>query len=340
MTDIRSIVLAGAVAALAAPAAAVPLDQYSSIYVFGDSLSDPGNLPSGAAPPSPPYADGGTPFVPGGAGVRFSDGDVWAEQVGVTGNFAFGGAQATPEDGGPPDLAEQIGLFDGYSALVGGAADGANDLAAIWLGANDLFAAIDAARGSVLLGGTVDAALAGVEAVANAAAAAVGDGIEALAARGFESFAVFNLPALEQTPLYNLFRPGDAEFAERGTDVFNAALQAEVDALTALDVTLIDVTGIFEDLVENPEAYGFVTSVLPCVIPATEGTPGSICEDSEDYVFFDAVHPTSGVHALVAEAFRDSVAPIPLPAGLPLLALGLGGLAFAGRRSARGRVAR
>ena len=332
MTDIRRMALAGIVATLAGPAAAVTLDQYSSIFVFGDSLSDPGNLPPSAAPPSPPYYSDGSGFLPGGSGVQFSDGPVWAERVGVTGNFAFGGAQATPEDGGPPDLAEQIGLFDAFRAVAGDVTGGANDLGVIWLGANDLFAAIGAAAGTVLGGGSLESALTGVQSVAVSAAATIGDGIEALSARGFESFAVFNLPALEATPLFTTVQPLAAPFAAFGTDVFNAALAAEVAALEDQDVTLIDIAAVFEELLADPGAFGISNVTDACFVPPSAGSPGSLCDDPSSYAFFDFVHPTSTVHAQVAEVFHGALAPVPVPAGLPLLALGLGGLALAGRR--------
>ena len=331
MNEIRKLALVGVLAALAGPAAAVTLDQYSSIYVFGDSLSDPGNLPAGAAPSSPPYYSDGSGFLPGGAGVQFSDAPVWAERVGVTGNFAFGGAQAAPEAGGPPDLAEQIALFDGYSVTVGGAAGGASDLAVIWLGANDLFGAIEAAV-PLALGGDLAGAIGVVTGAAASAAAAIGDGIEALAGRGFESFAVFNLPALEETPLFNLFQPGGALLAEAGTDAFNGALLAEIASLAAYDVTFIDIAAVFEDLLANPGAFGIENTTFPCVLPPSDGLAGSVCENPSAYAFFDAVHPTGTVHAAVADVFHQAVAPIPLPAGLPLLALGLGGLAIMRRR--------
>ena len=77
-------------ALMATPAQA---QKYDKIVVFGDSLSDNGNLALFGAAPPPPYSDG-----------RFSNGDVWVQQLGfgelnsfgnVNGStdFAFGGAE-------------------------------------------------------------------------------------------------------------------------------------------------------------------------------------------------------------------------------------------------------
>ena len=93
--------------AIAAPAYAAPIaDEYTSFFVLGDSLSDPGNLfaaTGGETPPSPPYFEG-----------RFSNGPVFteylAEGFAVSENFAFGGAQAVSDDDAIPDLPEQLGL--------------------------------------------------------------------------------------------------------------------------------------------------------------------------------------------------------------------------------------
>lgn len=97
-------------APVAKPAAASPLtERYTSLSVLGDGLSDPGNvfdLTDGERPASPPYFMG-----------RFSNGFVFADYLmqefdaaGLpTGNFAFGGTRAVPNDEGPgadviPDL--------------------------------------------------------------------------------------------------------------------------------------------------------------------------------------------------------------------------------------------
>ena len=104
---------------LTAVVVALPLfaqaGPYSNLYVFGDSLSDTGNLS---------FATGGA--VPGTAqpyfNGRFSDGPVWVEtmaaHLGLAGdaaplhlggkNFAFAGAR-TGVDPAPPGILAQIG---------------------------------------------------------------------------------------------------------------------------------------------------------------------------------------------------------------------------------------
>ena len=58
---------------------AAQAQSYDDIIVFGDSLSDNGNLALFAAQPPPPYFGG-----------RFSDGIVWVEQLGFGPLGGFG----------------------------------------------------------------------------------------------------------------------------------------------------------------------------------------------------------------------------------------------------------
>ena len=112
---LRSLTLAAAMA-MPIPALAIPLEDAGSFYVFGDSLSDDGNLFDLTGNPPPPYFEG-----------RFSNGPVWADTAagavaGPTANFAFGGARAEgPGPQGLPDLDAQIDLFAG---ATGGGAGG------------------------------------------------------------------------------------------------------------------------------------------------------------------------------------------------------------------------
>ncbi|OYV66503.1 MAG: hypothetical protein B7X09_03565, partial [Acidiphilium sp. 21-66-27] len=85
----------GAIAAAFTGLAPARAQAPGSLYVFGDSLSDNGNIPrlTGVPYPPPPYV-----------GYRFSNGPVWAEYLpGLTGlnfkpsnDYAVGGAFAGP----------------------------------------------------------------------------------------------------------------------------------------------------------------------------------------------------------------------------------------------------
>mgnify|MGYP001764880828 CR=1 FL=1 len=315
---------APALAALALSASLAPaatLGGHTSFFVFGDSLSDPGNLyaaTGGTVPASPPYWNG-----------RFSNGPTWAEDVAAdftakglaTGNFAFGKANAIPDADPIPDLPTQIGLFD---ATVPAAALGSSPLAAIWIGANDLFGALDAGLDT-----------AGVVATAIAAARAEAASIAALATRGITDFVVLNLADIGTTPWYTLIEPGKAASATAGAEAFNAELADQLALLrkTGLDVTAIDTHALFEELQADPAAFGLADATTPCLIPGVK-----LCstEEADKLAFFDLVHPTKQIHSRIAEIVENALEPaaVPLPASAPLLAGALGLLTLRRRRAA------
>ncbi|MBD2184924.1 SGNH/GDSL hydrolase family protein [Aerosakkonema funiforme] len=112
----------------------IPRQLFSQMFVFGDSLSDDGNLfalTGGAVPPSPPYFNG-----------RFSNGLVWVEDLAPTlalpvnpsTNFAVGGATSGTLNTGSsllPGLQQQIDNF----VVANRASADPNGLYVVWAGA-------------------------------------------------------------------------------------------------------------------------------------------------------------------------------------------------------------
>ncbi len=138
------------------------------------------------------------------------------------------------------------------------------------------------------------------------------------------------------------------------TGVFNAALSTELDALRAdASIYLIDQFTYFKDLLADPSRLGLLTGTLPCTLslrtdpapgdcivvgvnPAT-GEPIVVEEIADLFLFVDPVHPNRVVQADFAEfaageIARQSVSPVPLPAGMPLMLAGLAGFAVMARR--------
>ncbi|TNC69147.1 SGNH/GDSL hydrolase family protein [Rubellimicrobium roseum] len=294
---------------------------FTSFWTFGDSLSDPGNIfaaTGGQVPVSPPYAG------------RFSDGPVWAEYIAqdfaakglATGNFAYGLARAVTNDDGAeglpfqiPDLDQQIALFDAASA----GRLGDRPVAAIWIGANDLFAAIGTGSAQAVI------------ATATQAAQAVLGGVAQLAARGVDDVVLLNMAPLELTPAFNVFQTAAAPLAQLGAQTFNAVLAAGAES----DVAIVDIDAALRDLIANPAAYGLTDPVLPCFATVSPGQPMEpICtpEQLAGKAFIDTVHPTAKVHAAVADLAREEIAPVPLPPALAMTGTALLALLALGRR--------
>ncbi len=147
---------------LVTPAAAKLDPQFSRFIIFGDSISDTGNVFVATGNQSvPPYSGLDAQLVPPApytkGGHKFSNGKIWIEQLAkdlrlvksarpalqVTGaqNYAFGGSRAVGSPTGAPDLEDQINLF----LASGGAAHLEDALVVIAIGSNDVRDAIIAA---------------------------------------------------------------------------------------------------------------------------------------------------------------------------------------------------
>ncbi|PZR00484.1 MAG: hypothetical protein DI533_07930 [Cereibacter sphaeroides] len=313
------LTLAALALCVAGTAQAASTGGYSSIVIFGDSLSDTGNLyaATGGAIPAAPYVNG-----------RFSNGPIWADDMiaafnakGLFGaSFAYGSANVIENGDFIPDLGTQIGIFE---TNVPDAALGDNPLAAIWMGANDLFDALD----------TMDTA--GVVATGVAAAAGVAQGIAALAAGGITDFVVLNLPDLALTPAYAMFQTDKAAAAHAGSVAFNTALAGQLDLLRAggLNITGVDIFSLFNDLHANPSQYGLSGNFAPCYIPSVYTC--DLVTEAGKLTFFDPVHPSDTVQGAVADAVSDAITPaaVPLPASATLLMGAMIGIAALRRRA-------
>ncbi len=329
---------AAAIVVATGPVAASPIsDIYSSLWFFGDSLTDPGNVSeaSGGLAPGPNYFDG-----------RFSSGPVWAEYLddgfdpldaaafdpGNTANFAFGGAWASDRTQVPfdiPDLSDQIGLFDLASPL---ASLGARPLAAVWAGANDILGSFNDAAAQIAAGDPVT-----VDFIGNTVSAAqsVAASVAALAARGINDFLVLNLPDLGSTPRFALLSPANAAQATDLTNLFNATLQAELALLQAegLDITLFDVNSVFASLIADPASFGVLDATAPCIIPDANPLAPPLagpCPVPDLLAFYDPVHPSGTIHQQLAGQIEAVL--VPLPAGILLLTAALVGLGLVRRR--------
>ncbi|PPQ29210.1 SGNH/GDSL hydrolase family protein [Rhodopila globiformis] len=310
--------VAGMLAFLALPMTA---QAYSALYVFGDSLSDAGNVyiatsGTGAQQPVAPYANG-----------QYSNGPTWVQDLAqnlglgsVTASlaggtdYAFGGSTTGYAITGVlpatsvPTLTQQIGTF---STAVGGAAS-STALYAVWSGANDLFA--------ILGSGASNAAAA---AAAGAAATEAG-AIATLAGMGAKDFVVPLLPDLGQTPAMTAVT-GASALATALAAAYNASLVSDIQSLvagTGISVSLVDTFSLIDAAVADPSAYGFTNVTAPCYVgPYTGG--GTVCATPNQYLFWDGVHPTAAGQAIVAAAAE---AALPEPGTLAVLGCGLAGL--------------
>lgn len=279
-------------AASAALATAASAQSYNRLVVFGDSLSDNGNLylASGRTqPPSPPYVNG-----------RFSNGPVFTELLGfntanfngsITGsiNFAYGGARTDNNVAFPPGMRQQLTTYLGRGGTFG-----ANDLVSILGGANNIFQGLPAAGASpspaAALTPTLTAAVADMNFLVNE-----------VAARGAGTILVTNLPRLGTTPQFRT--TAAAPLADFAGSTFNSGLQAALMATAAArpntNIILFDLAKVSDVLTSRPDMFGLTNVTDACFNGVT------VCANPDSYLFFDGVHPTAAGHRLIATLAGD-----------------------------------
>jgi len=287
--------------------------QLEQIYVFGDSLSDTGNVfkaTEGVIPPSPPYEQG-----------QFSNGPVWVEylasKLGSSPqaiNFAFGGAttgvtktsdlDSTPQT---PGLLSQIKYFKATYANAN-----PNALYIIWAGANDY------------LGGTTTPAIP----LNNLSKA-----VRSLASAGAQNILVVNLPDLGKLPATR--QSSSASTLTRLTEAHNSGLSKILDTLRqSLDpetnLTLLDVNTLFNQAIAKPGRFGFTNVTAPCLDSSV------VCETPNKFLFWDSLHPTTAAHRALGTLALGALTPASITEPLiesSVLALGTGVALFQSTRS-------
>lgn len=283
------------VAAACAVAGSANAQSYSRLVVFGDSLSDNGNLFAATAGAQPPAA-----FYFGG---RFSNGPVFTELLGfnaarfaaggsVTGNInlAFGGA-LTGVAATPLGMRSQLAAYQGLGGTFG-----PNDLVSVLGGANNIFQNIAAA-------GATSNPAAAITPVVTAAAADVNFIVNSVATAGAGTVLVTNLPKLSQTPQFRT-SPA-APLADFAVSTFNSALLTGLTATAAArpgtNIILMDINKVGDTIVANPGAFGLTNVTDPCFNQALL----TVCSTPGTYFYYDGVHPTAAGHHILAALADD-----------------------------------
>jgi phospholipase/lecithinase/hemolysin len=272
--------------------------------VFGDSLSDNGNLyeyMKHHLPLSPPYYKG-----------RFTNGPVWVELL-VEHYFplnpkehlldyAFGGAGVLEDDEGDDD-----GLFtlhreiDSYFLSHPGLAD-ERSMFVVWIGSNNYLAVPEDPEKSL------NEVLTGLQ-----------RGLRRLVDQGAKHILVLSVPDLGRTPVARDF---DAvALLTYLSKMHNVAL---VDMLSSLQREHPNVQLIYQDIniplneiFQNPLKFGFTNTADTCYEEATIGSSASVrrlsilkmvatvkpqaIDACKGFLFFDPVHPTGDLHRILAD---------------------------------------
>ncbi|MES2536231.1 MAG: SGNH/GDSL hydrolase family protein [Pseudomonadota bacterium] len=309
---------------------------YSSVFIFGDSLSDSGNNALALSPNVTPVPISGNGFVPSYpyASGSYTNGPVWAEifasSLGLSAapsllggtNYAFGGARTgpispNPLPGGlfnpfPPSVQTQTAVF---LLQYGNVAPG-NALYVVASGGNDAREALDSVPACgfdlACIGGIIQST---AIAYATYTLAIVTD----LKAAGAQNIIVWDTPDLGKLPAVLAAGPAAASLGTTISSAMNAALASLVGGIQGVE--LFDLFGLTNSMLMDPAAFG-LTNV-------TDACAQFIDCDPSKYLFWDGIHPTSAGHQILASAM---LAAVPEPAMLALFGIALAGLVFLRRR--------
>ncbi len=291
--------------------------KLDNFVVFGDSLSDNGNLYEylkHQLPPSPPYFEG-----------RFCNGYVWVEQLAKVYypdswkqhilNYAFGGAgvawsfddeNSSDEDDVLFSLGSEI---DSYLLAHQDKAS-PNSLFTVWIGANNYIANHYSP-----------------EKVAAGVKKGIRKSLELLATKGAKHILVINLPDMGKSPAARMI------YSEKELSLcskfHNEGLRDTVADLTKkypkVQWVLFDAAEVYAEALANPEKYGFTNitdtcyqSLVNAMISEADDTQfilkmsasliknEQLAKDACDgYFFFDPVHPTALTHKILANILQD-----------------------------------
>ena len=312
-------------ATLAVPAHAAPF--YSNLFVFGDSLSDTGNLSLVTGGAFPDHTQG--PYF----GGRYSNGPLWIEtlasDLGLAGkanpyllggnNYAYAGAR-TGTDSNPPGVLAQVAGIWGQ----GGTIADPNALYVVVGGGNDMRDARS------LFTSNSDADKLGRELAAEAAVGNLIQSIGFLAAHGAKHVLISDLPDLGGSPEAGLLGVRDA--STDATNRFNALMPTLLGAGKnfGLDMSFLDMAGLLKNVIADATTnggglYGITDVTSPCA--GFTYSTGHACSSS---LFSDVLHPSAAAHALIGAAAFAAV--VPEPETYALLAVGLFALALQARR--------
>lgn len=299
------------------------------IVVFGDSLSDNGNLYSltlHLIPKSSVYYNG-----------HFSNGNVWAEELAINlhlnpdnpdqfADYAYGGAWAEPFSDSHsfviPDLSSQVAK---YIKQARNDKHIAEHLFIIWCGGNDY------------LKGRSDVDYATTNTVNY-----IFDQVDVLIGLGAKQILLLNLPDLGKTPYaINHENKSHAAHLSQLTQMHNQKLlqkikEADIERSFAR-IYFFDVYSYMNDAIEHPEQYGVKNTTAACY-PGTylpwgqqaeknndlytlqkmnidvmnqvdlqeaylNGLSGATpCSNPDEYLYWDRVHPTAIVGKILAQS--------------------------------------
>jgi phospholipase/lecithinase/hemolysin len=246
--------------------------SFTSLYAFGDSLSDTGRNP---ATPANSYFNG-----------HYSNGLLWVEYLSTSLGFPYNAANNFAVSGSTTsDLASQIAELPASPNLR-------SALFTIESGGNDFL------QNSSL--GTNDPAW---SVVVSNAVVNLTNAFDALYTDGAREILVLNLVDVGKAPFFNVFPAGYRVYVGSKVAAFNTQLASAVSNVMqqapGLRIYVADNNRMSSNIISAPISYGFTVSTIGA-LDDSNLTDKSFNGPGANYVFWDPIHPTTKGHAKIA----------------------------------------
>ena len=273
---------------------------FSSMYVFGDSLSA---VTGGGTQYPPPAGTSVDNYFSG----RFSNGRVWVEYLADLQGVSFRSNNDYSNFGDDSGEVSENIIYGNYYRPP----DIATSLYVFWSGSSDCF----------LMAGKNDTNswMTDIHTATDSIAATV----DLLYRQGVRTLVLPNSVDISKVPFFSytfatlvpdpsLVAPLIAHI-HRQVPLFNAALAATISQLSAkypaLKLYAPDFYSQFDFLYDHPATYGVTRTDLDALEDSAL-TDKSFNGPGADYLFWDYLHPTTRVHAAVASFVQQIVSPL------------------------------
>ena len=319
--------------------------DYDKLYVFSDSLADPGNiyetsqsvqlfddllgLEIPVTPTSPPYYEG-----------RFSNGLVWVEElatelnldlipstelstifpaldinspIGFSFDFSSGPDLAVNSDFDGRTIEESVNFaFGGAQTGAEGAGEYGDLIPGIqqqvdWFIKDHQEAekTADSDALYIISGGRND--YSAPNPVPEEVVNNIEEEIESLYEIGARDFLVSNLSDLGKLPATSVeLTDTFSNYTQRHNELLQQSVDELNDTLTGANIVVLDFNTLFDNILEHPQDYDLTNVSDPYLDPVT--LEPSVGTEVEEYLFYDTVHPTAAVHDLINDLTLTTLA--------------------------------
>jgi len=303
------------------------IPKFPEMYVFGDSLSDSGNLQTINTDFPPRFTANGkfaVEYIAESLGLELESSnhlvayDTQNPEF-ITGtNYAIIGATAISKGTGT-SLLDQVNAFMWAKQGV----PPPDALYFVIIGGNDINMAL---HDQLYIEGTNKTTQELLKDVKMSADAVVENGVKPLLDAGARHILVMDAPRVDMVPYVTLNQPKERSvISEMGVNVFNNRLSELINGIECEQgISIAHYQGTLEVIlqaerdglqIKTPCTVGFsgITSSIPPILPLNGGgfprvyDPACILPDASGFAFLDELHPTDAVHQILAEGLINQI---------------------------------